>query len=1084
MHEPERSVTPSLKEWNELLRREKELTDFIEKANVGLHWVDSVGIVKWANQHELSFLGYAASEYIGQSITKFHADPPVISDILSKLGSNEELVGYPARLIAKDGSIKDVLINSSVYWEDGKFIHTRCFTRDVSAAKRVENLLADRARLADLRSEIATIIADEKTVAIGLQKCCEALVKYLGAAFARAWTLDDQKKCLELKASAGQYTHLDGLHSRVPIGEYKIGRIAFNKKAYLSNNVQSDAEVSNQEWARKEGMISFAGYPLLIGENVIGVLAMFGKHTLSETVLEELNPIASTIAQWIGRKRAEAEAYKQKEWLEVTMQSIGDAVITTDIGGNVTFLNTIAESLCGWTFADAKGRYVGSVFNIVNEQTKLPVDNPIERVLEFGKAVPLANHTVLISRYGVSIPIEDSAAPIMDATGTMIGVVLVFRNVSENRDRERQQVILLETANKARREADRAKKDVDAILHSITDGFISLNSEWNINFVNGRAADILKKSVEAMPGKNLWDIFPDEVNGTFYNEFHRAIQQRVTVRVEDFYSSLNKWIQATAYPQGSGELSIFFQDVTARKDAELEKQRSSDDFKFMAELLPQKLFTASKDGDIIYFNKKWMEFTGHTFDEIRGWGWGRFIHPEDLNRTVEKWTNVVKTGEPYEDEHRFRRHDGKYHWHLSRAFAMKDTNGDVRMWLGTNTDINELKDIQNELEVARDSEIRANKAKDEFFATLSHELRSPLTPILGWTKILSYPKTDRATQLRGVQIIERSVIAQTKLIDDILDMSRIISGKFILNMRPINIVRVVESSLEVVRHTASAKSIEISFSSDSSTVELNGDSDRLQQVVWNLLTNAVKFTPKHGNISIRVQPRLSDVEISVTDSGNGLAPEFIPKIFQRFSQFDSSSTRIHGGLGIGLSLVKTLVESHGGSVTAESEGLGKGATFRVLLPARAISALDSSGELAATNDVDRNQSQILDGIKILTVDDEPDARDMISTLLRMQGATVCCTGSAKEALDAFSMQKPDVILSDIGMPNEDGYSLIIKLRQREITSNSERVPAIALTAFVHSGERERCLTAGFDLHLSKPIDPDALIEAIRSVTKL
>jgi signal transduction histidine kinase/ActR/RegA family two-component response regulator len=386
--------------------------------------------------------------------------------------------------------------------------------------------------------------------------------------------------------------------------------------------------------------------------------------------------------------------------------------------------------------------------------------------------------------------------------------------------------------------------------------------------------------------------------------------------------------------------------------------------------------------------------------------------------------------------------------------------------------------LYRQAEGARAEAEVANRAKDEFLATLSHELRTPLTAILGWTRILRKEQVDEATQARGLEVIERNVQAQTRLIEDVLDVSRIITGKMQLNVRRVEMPGVIEAAIESVRPAAEAKKIEV-VPVIEGPATIMGDQERLQQVVWNLLSNAIKFTPNAGRIEVRVGTRGEEVDLAVADTGKGIPREFLPYVFDRFRQADSSSTRTHGGLGIGLALVRHLVELHGGSVEARSDGEGKGSTFAIRLP---VAGPGESEEVTPVPAATVSRASLtglptLDGLRILVVDDEADARDLIGVILRGRGAAVDAAASAAEALEAIARQHPDVLVSDISMPDEDGYQLIRELRGREAGAGGA-IPAVALTAYARSQDRERALAAGFQLHLAKPVEPDDLVLAV------
>ena len=379
---------------------------------------------------------------------------------------------------------------------------------------------------------------------------------------------------------------------------------------------------------------------------------------------------------------------------------------------------------------------------------------------------------------------------------------------------------------------------------------------------------------------------------------------------------------------------------------------------------------------------------------------------------------------------------------------------------------------------AREEAQAANRAKDEFLATLSHELRTPLNAILGWVRLMSSGNLDAATVQRALEIIERNTRLQAQLIEDLLDVSRIISGKLRLDLRPAALSSVVEAAIESVRPTADAKRITIQFTSTAASDNVLIDVGRMQQVIWNLLSNALKFTPEGGRVTISLDAQDSVVSLKVTDTGAGINPAFLPFVFDRFRQEDAATTRAHGGLGLGLSIVRHLTELHGGTVSATSDGEGQGATFSVSLPFAAPSRAAKDYVKAAAPSLDDLPS--LAGIRVLLVEDEQDARTLTSTLLERQGARVTAVGSAQEALDVLQNEPPDVLLSDIAMPGMDGYELIRRVRANDAWS---AIPAAALTAFVSPTDRGRALLAGFDTHVPKPVEPAELMAVVAALAE-
>lgn len=412
----------------------------------------------------------------------------------------------------------------------------------------------------------------------------------------------------------------------------------------------------------------------------------------------------------------------------------------------------------------------------------------------------------------------------------------------------------------------------------------------------------------------------------------------------------------------------------------------------------------------------------------------------------------------------------------------RDAQGAVIGILGISHDVTD-----KVLARLRESELRraaesANRAKDEFLATVSHELRNPLTAILGWSRLLIANRDPQRLE-KGLAVIERNARAQARLIEDILDMSRIVTGKVVLELRRVHLEGIIKNAVESIRPAASAKGIRLELELGDTGLDLVGDEDRLQQVVWNLISNAVKFTESGGRVRVVASRLGSRVVIRVEDSGKGISPELLPHVFDRFRQGDASTTKRHGGLGLGLAIVRQLVEMHGGTVRAESAGEGRGATFEIAMPIQAV-AVDPRAAVSVPALTDSLPAplpvpgpDLLEGTRVLVVDDEDDARDLVATVLEEAGATVVPVASVAAARQILESTTVTVIVSDIGMPLEDGYSLLERLRAGA-TSATKEIPALALTAYARSADRQRAKEAGFQEHVSKPVDPDTLVRTV------
>lgn len=466
------------------------------------------------------------------------------------------------------------------------------------------------------------------------------------------------------------------------------------------------------------------------------------------------------------------------------------------------------------------------------------------------------------------------------------------------------------------------------------------------------------------------------------------------------------------------------------------------------------------------------------------------IHPDDRERVVRALTGVLSGAQDHDLEYRIVRPDGSVRWVQGRGRVVRDATGRPARMSGVCFDITARKRADEERArlLEREQAARAeaedlNRTKDEFLATLSHELRTPLNALMGWARLLRSPNIDEATAARAIEVIERNTRMQAQLVGDLLDVSRIITGKLRLDVRPVVVTGVIEAAVDAIRAAADARQITIVAALDPGVGPLHGDADRLQQIVWNLLSNAVKFTPPGGTVTVSLARRADHAEVAVADTGKGIAAEFLPYVFDRFRQADSATTRSHGGLGIGLAIVRHLAEMHGGTVHAESAGPGQGATFTVRLPLPPAPGTGgrepAPGATREDDDSASGNLPSLDGLRVLVVEDEADTREVLARVFERCGARVTAVASATEALETFGLAPPDVLISDIAMPGEDGYSLIRKIRGLHADA---RVPAVALTACAGDGDRERALAAGFQLHVPKPADVGELAQAVAALT--
>ncbi|WP_413164326.1 PAS domain S-box protein [Capilliphycus salinus ALCB114379] len=529
-----------------------------------------------------------------------------------------------------------------------------------------------------------------------------------------------------------------------------------------------------------------------------------------------------------------------------------------------------------------------------------------------------------------------------------------------------------------------------------------------------------------------------------------------------------------------------FLDVTERKRAEEALLASEERFRLATRAVTGIVYDWDLRTDQVYRSEGLRDLIGMSPEDVpqdRDW-WSERMHPEDRSVVQPQMLSILANGEDrYSFEYRVRHEDGRWINVWDRGYVIRDRQAQLVRVVGSTADISDRKQAEAEREqllaserAAREEAEAANRIKDEFLAVLSHELRSPLNPILGWASMLQRQKVDDKILHQGLTTIERNVKLQVQLIDDLLDVSRILRGKLSLNRASVDLVVVILSAIETVRLAAQTKSIEIQTHLDREVGKVLGDAGRLQQIVWNLLSNAVKFSDSGGKVDVYLERVGTHAQIRVQDRGKGINPKFLPFVFEYFRQEDGTTTRKFGGLGLGLAIVRYITEMHGGTVQADSLGVGQGATFTVCLPL--ISRDRESSDHDNSINSDCVDAECLEGIRVLIVEDEADTREFLSLMLEQAGATVISKPSAQEGLKEFIRSTPDILVSDIGMPGMDGYQLIKQVRSLYKNNSDKQMPAIALTAYASETDFEKAISAGFNQHISKPVEPQRLIKAI------
>ena len=617
----------------------------------------------------------------------------------------------------------------------------------------------------------------------------------------------------------------------------------------------------------------------------------------------------------------------------------------------------------------------------------------------------------------------------------------------------------------------------DPVFVSDLQGKILLANEAVSELLGLRKDEVLEQSLSRFVSRDE----ARELMGALHEVVERGVTRNVRLNPrsasgEVIATSLN----ASALREPSGEVIGVI--------GILRDMRALDKARAYAESLiknaPDPVFVSDLHGKILQANDAVYSLLGFRTAEVVEQSLSRFISVDETREFMAALREVVARGVTRNARLTPRSASGEVIPTTLNASALRDPDGTVIGAIGILRDMRAYEMVVRELEESGRKLDDANRAKDEFLATLSHELRTPLSSILGWVRLLRSGTLDPAGARRGLEVIERNTRTLAQLIEDLLDVSRIITGKLRLEVRPINLASVIVAAMEAVQTAADAKGIRLEASLDPSMSPITADPDRLQQVVWNLLTNAIKFTTTSGRVDVRLEPADSLARITVSDTGKGIRSELLPFVFDRFRQGETSVSRRHSGLGLGLAIVRHIIELHGGIVRAESPGDGRGATFTVELPLIATS-IGTVEAVAARRTFDSEpivRPAALRGLRVLVVDDEADARELMRMILRSSGADVMAAGSADEAFEQVEQWHPDILVSDIGLPGDDGYALIQRLRSREAERGGS-IPALALTAYARAEDKARALAAGFQVHLAKPLEPAEFVAAIANLVK-
>ncbi len=1098
-----------------IARSESDLSDFFEHAGIGLQWVDTRGIIIRANRAKLEMLGYSRDEYLFRPISDFHVDRGVAADIVERLARAEILRDVPARLRCKDGTTRDVLINSSPFFEDGRLVHSRCFSSDVTQQREAQRVLAEtRDRVAAQRDalQLAMSGAQLEAVLAVAARAAQSLCRSDNSCAAAILLVDSSEDRLKLAAGAGLPGALVERAQSVPrVGPPSItAQAARERDAVVWRELrEQNIPPDDRRLIDEERICSYWSFPIRAAESggeILGALDVYHHTTCAPRAhqLESIEVMTSTIALILSRHRSLETTAASREQIATL-----NAQLSSRVHELQTLLNVIPIGVfvahdpeCKVITANRAGDALLAVpegsnvsksapaldlpFRVLRNGEDVPPDDlPLQRSARLGITIE-GEELDVVRADGSVITLHELAAPLFDDHGRVRGSIGAFVDITE---RKRAEVALRESESRFRLMAN-----ASPVLMWIT-GTDKLATWFNKTWL-----EFVGRTLEQDVGLGwLESVHPDDVQQAkqiYFSGFDRrepiAIEYRLRRR-----DGVYRWILDHGSPRYDNDHNFVGYigscvDITDRKEAEAALVRSEALFRRMADANLIGVGFGDLEGNVTYINDEMLRMMGRTRAEFDA---GRINFLKSMSPPPSP--SLPAVAEPLADELRakgvinryervFVKPDGERTFYLGAAALVDPATG---LHVSIALDVTDRKRADEQRDIllaseraAREQSERAGRLKDEFLATLSHELRTPLNAILGWTYILQRGSNAPNALEQGLVVIERNARIQSQLITDLLDMSRIISGKMRLEVQRVELPGVIQAAVDSIRPAANAKGIVIQPVLESITDPIHGDPARLQQIVWNLVSNAVKFTPRGGKVQVVLARVNSHVEIAVSDTGKGISPAFLPHVFERFRQADSSPAREQGGLGLGLAIVKQLVELHGGSVRAKSNGEGRGSTFTVELPL-AMAHRDQTEPVGvhpkahplAPVKIERPN---LEGIRVLVVEDEPDGRDLVRRVLEECRASVIVASNADEGLIATERELPDVILSDIGLPGRDGYAFMRELRQRGVMT-----PAIALTAFARSEDRTRALYAGYQTHIAKPVEPAELLATVASMAR-
>ncbi|MBH8573881.1 PAS domain S-box protein [Nostocaceae cyanobacterium CENA369] len=1024
----------------QLQASEAKFRCLVESDIIGTIVADMSGAIAEANDAFLKMVGYTRQDLLAGRVRWCDMTPPEYQEAdnrsITQLRTTGVCQPFEKEYIRKDGSRVPVLLGSALLDNNQQIIG---FVLDLTARKQAENALREsQSRYRALtNATIESVVIHENGKILDANPAFARMFGYeisevIGMPVANFLTPESYKICQETVQS----------------GDEKYYEVTALKKD--GTNFFLEVVVKSYTYQGRQVRVS-------AGRNIT------------------------------ERKQAEAALRESEKRFRRLVESNIFGVAFSNFNGSFHYANDYFLNMVGYTREEMLAGQMR--WDAMTPPEYLDLNKKgIEELLKYGVATPFEKE--YIKKDGSRVPI-------------LIGVALL----QEPYDRHQEIITFCldltqqQAARQERQRAEQALRQREEELRLITNAvpvFISyVDTQQRYRFNNKKYEEWYGISASETYGKHIQEVVDETVYQSIRPYIERVLSgEQVTYETQlpDKDGTIH-YVIITYVPQFNQEGTVegfvtLISDITERKRSEAALKASEERFRKLTEkvrVIPWEVDATT--GNFTYVGPQTVEILGYPLtDWYADNFWEEHIHPEDREWAIEYCIESSLTLDNYEFEYRMLAADGRVVWLYDIVNVVR--NGRTpRQLHGFMIDITDRKFSEQEREqllkreqAARASAEAANRMKDEFLGTLSHELRTPLNAMQGWTQLLRSRKFNETTTAQALETIDRNTRSLAQLIEDVLDVSRIIRGTLHLKTHPLELIAIVEAAIDTIRPAADAKEIRIECRFDPAVGVVMGDANRLQQIVWNLLSNAVKFTSKEGIVTVQLERINSGVQIRVSDTGGGIAPEFLPYVFERFRQADSSTTRSHGGLGLGLAIVRHLVELHGGTVCAESPGIGQGATFIVNLPMKAIAVDVSKPEqLSPLNSSEHSHSlPTLNGLRVLVVDDEPDTRQLVTTVLGQYGAQVMAVTSAFEAIDALQQFHPDILVSDIGMPQEDGYALIRKLRALS-QEQGGKIPAVALTAYARAEDRTQALLAGFQLHVPKPVNPTELAAVVANL---